>query len=101
MGVICPIGTNAEDAWSGAKRGASGAAPISRFDATGYETTFACEVKEFDPETAIGRKESRRMDRFTQFAVAAALEAAAHACLTTGSIPGERIGTLIGTGMGG
>lgn len=101
MGVICPIGANAEEAWAGARRGASGAAPISRFDTKGYETTFACEVKNFDPETLVGRKESRRMDRFTQYAVAAALEAANQACLTSGSIPRERIGTLIGTGMGG
>ncbi len=101
MGIVCPLGSDAESAWSEAKKGISGAGPITRFDPTGYETTFAAEVRDFDPEARVGRKEARRMDRYTQFAVAAALEAASQACLTKGAIPGERIGALIGTGMGG
>jgi 3-oxoacyl-[acyl-carrier-protein] synthase II len=101
MGVISPLGTSAEQAWTSAKAGVSGASPIERFDATGYETRFAAQVKDFDAEGILGKKESRRMDRYTQFAVAAALEAANQACLTSASVPPERIGTLIGTGMGG
>jgi beta-ketoacyl-acyl-carrier-protein synthase II len=101
MGIVCPIGKSVEAAWASAKAGASGASLIDRFDTTGFETRFAAQVKDFDSEGILGKKESRRMDRYTQFAVAAALEAANQACLTSAAIPPERIGTLIGTGMGG
>jgi 3-oxoacyl-[acyl-carrier-protein] synthase II len=101
IGIVCPLGANVEDTWTAAKKGASGAGPITRFDATDYETTFAAEVKDFDADAIVGKKESRRMDRYTQFAVAAALEAARQACLTSGAVPGERMGAFIGTGMGG
>jgi 3-oxoacyl-[acyl-carrier-protein] synthase II len=101
LGIVCPLGANVEDSWTAAKNGVSGAGPITRFDATDYETTFAAEVKDFDADAIVGKKESRRMDRYTQFAVAAALEAAKQACLISGAVPSERIGALIGTGMGG
>jgi 3-oxoacyl-[acyl-carrier-protein] synthase II len=101
MGIVCPLGNSAEKAWASAKAGASGASLIDRFDTTGYETRFAAQVKDFDADGILGKKESRRMDRYTQFAVAAALEAANQACLSSASVPPERIGTLIGTGMGG
>jgi 3-oxoacyl-[acyl-carrier-protein] synthase II len=101
MGIVCPLGNSAEEAWASAKAGSSGASLIDRFDTTGYETRFAAQVVDFDADGILGKKESRRMDRYTQFAVAAALEAANQACLSSASVPPERIGTLIGTGMGG
>jgi 3-oxoacyl-[acyl-carrier-protein] synthase II len=81
--------------------GVSGVSPITRFDPEAYETRFAGQVAGFDAAQLLGRKESRRMDRYTQFAVAAALQAREQAGLAEANVPPERIGTLIGTGMGG
>jgi 3-oxoacyl-[acyl-carrier-protein] synthase II len=100
LGAICPVGLTVDETWDSIVAGRSGVRPITRFDATGFETTFAAEVIGFDPETAVGRKEARRMDRYTQFAVAATLQAAAQAGLARGSFVPERAGVLIGTGMG-
>lgn len=100
MGAICAIGNCIEDIWQAAIAGESGAAPISRFDTEGFETTFACEVKDFDPGEQISRKDSRRMDRYTQLAIVATREAVETSGLDTGAIS-ERVGVLIGTGMGG
>jgi 3-oxoacyl-[acyl-carrier-protein] synthase II len=101
IGVICPIGQTAAETWENAVQGVSGVSPITRFDPEAYETRFAGQVAGFDPAQLIGRKESRRMDRYTQFAVAAALQAREQAGLANANVPPERIGTLIGTGMGG
>lgn len=100
MGGLCAVGNNAADIWAAIAAGQSGIAPITRFDAEGFETRFAGEVKGFDPAETIGRKESRRMDRYTQLAVAATREAVAQSGL---DIPAEatRVGVLVGTGMGG
>jgi len=100
MGAISPLGLTVEENWAGAAAGRSGIAPISRFDPTGFETTFAGEVRGFDAAAVIGKKESRRMDRYAQFAVAAAQEAAEQAGLTSTPVDPRRIGVLIGTGMG-
>lgn len=100
MGAICAIGNSVEEIWDAALAGRSGAAPISRFDPEGFETTFACEVKDFDPAERIGRKESRRMDRYTQLAVVATREAVGQSGLDIGPIS-DRVGVLVGTGMGG
>ncbi|MGH2533968.1 MAG: beta-ketoacyl-ACP synthase II [Thermomicrobiales bacterium] len=99
MGAICPIGLNVEQVWSAATSGTSGISSITRFDSAGYETTFAGEVRGFDP-IVVGRKEARRMDRFMQLAVASALQAKQQARIDA-EIPPERMGTLIGTAMGG
>jgi 3-oxoacyl-[acyl-carrier-protein] synthase II len=101
LGAICPVGGTADETWESSVAGISGIGPITRFDPSGYETTLAGEVKGFDPTAAIGRKEARRMDRYTQFAVAATMEARQQAQLDRCEIPGERVGTLIGTAMGG
>jgi 3-oxoacyl-[acyl-carrier-protein] synthase II len=101
IGVIGPIGQTAAETWENAVQGVSGVSPITRFDPEAYETRFAGQVAGFDPAQLIGRKESRRMDRYTQFAVAAALQAREQAGLANANVPPERIGTLIGTGMGG
>jgi len=100
MGAICPVGNTVADAWKAIAAGKSGITPITRFDAGGFETRFAGEVKEFDPAASIGRKESRRMDRFTQLSVAATREAVTGSRLDVAS-DANRIGVLVGTGMGG
>jgi 3-oxoacyl-[acyl-carrier-protein] synthase II len=100
LGAICPVGLNAEQIWANISAGVSGIDRITRFDPEGYETTFAGEVKGFDAAEILGRKEVRRMDRYTQFAVAAALEARAFAGLTEGTFDPVRAGVLVGTGMG-
>lgn len=101
IGIISPIGNCRESTWASALAGQSGAGPITRFDPVGFETTFAAEVKGFDPATVVGRKDSRRTDRFTQFAIAASREAIDHAGLTIDDGNAPRVGVLIGTGMGG
>ena len=71
MGAITPVGNTLEEYWQGLTAGRSGAAAITRFDATGYDTTFACEVKNFDPVAALGRRMANRTDLFSQFALVA------------------------------
>lgn len=100
MGALCDLGTSVAEVWSAIAEGCSGIAPITRFDPEGYETRFAGEVKDFDPGNAIGRKESRRMDRYTQLSVAATREAVAQSGIDIARDP-TRTGVLIGTGMGG
>ncbi len=100
MGAVCPIGLTIDELWAGISSGRSGVRPITRFDATGFETTFAGEVDGFDPAASVGRKEARRMDRYAQFAVAATLQAAEQAGLANGGFEPTRAGVLMGTGMG-
>jgi beta-ketoacyl-acyl-carrier-protein synthase II len=90
-----------KDTWDAIIAGKSGAGPITLFDASSHKTRFACEVKGFDGAALLGGKEVRRMDRFTQFAVAATLEAVSDAKLTIDDSNRERTGVLIGTGIGG
>jgi 3-oxoacyl-[acyl-carrier-protein] synthase II len=101
MGCVSPLGNNVQSAWETAVAGKSGAGPITLFDAKDFETRFAAEVKGFDPVALFGRKEARRMDRYTQFAVAATKEALADAHLEINDENRERIGVYIGTGIGG
>lgn len=101
FGVICPLGLTADETWVAIRDGVSGIRPISRFDPSGFATRFAGEVHGFDPAALLGRKEARRLDRYAQLAVAAALQAVAHAELAISDANAERIGVLIGTGMGG
>jgi 3-oxoacyl-[acyl-carrier-protein] synthase II len=102
-GVIAPIGNDATAVWESVQYGRSGIGTITRFDIEGFETTFAGEVKGFDAGEIVGRKEARRMDRYTHYAVAAALQAREHAGLGPNgrALDPRRIGVLIGTGMGG
>ena len=100
LGAICAVGHTVDDVWRAVAAGISGVAPITRFDADDYETKFAAEVKDFDPATAVGRKASRRMDRYSQLAVVATREAVSHSGLDIAPIA-ERVGVLVGTGMGG
>jgi 3-oxoacyl-[acyl-carrier-protein] synthase II len=101
LGCISPVGNNVPDTWNAIIAGKSGAGPITHFDASNHKTRFACEVKGFDAAAILGGKEVRRMDRFTQLAVAATLEAVAYANLTIDDSNRDHIGVLIGTGIGG
>jgi 3-oxoacyl-[acyl-carrier-protein] synthase II len=101
MGAITPVGNTVEEFWSGLLKGRSGAAPITHFDASNFATHFACEVKSFRPDSIIDPKEARRMEPFTQYAVAAAEEATRDAALLDGSVDRDGIGVIVGSGIGG
>jgi 3-oxoacyl-[acyl-carrier-protein] synthase II len=101
LGAVTPIGNTAPDFWRRCLAGESGAGPITAFDASAFATRIAAEVKDFKPEELIGRKEARRMDRFTQFAVVAGNEAIADANLPDDVEFKQRVGVVIGTGIGG
>lgn len=101
MGAITPLGNNLQDSWGGLIAGKSGAAPITLFDATHFKTQFACEVKGFNPEDFMDRKEVRKMDRFSHFALAVAEEGVKDAGLMDGGIDLDRVGVIWGAGIGG
>lgn len=100
-GCISPLGNTLIDTWNALVAGISGAGPITHFDASAHKTRFACEVKGFDPVGLIGGKDSRRMDRFCQFAVVTAQEAVEQAGLKVTDANRDRIGVIVGTGIGG
>lgn len=101
MGALTPIGNSLDAYLQALKDGKSGCAPITLFDAEKFRTRFACEVKDFDAAALVGRKESRRMDRFAQLAMAAADQAVADANLDLASLDLDRIGVIWGAGIGG
>jgi len=101
LGCVSPVGNNVQDTWSALLAGKSGAAPITAFDASAHKTRFAAEVKNFDAMALFGTRDARKMDRFTQFATAAALEALEQANLKIDESNCDRVGILIGTGIGG
>src|SRR5215211_6152118 len=92
IGVVSPVGHDARSTWDALVSGKSGIAPITRFDPTGYQTTFAGEVQGFDPAVRMGRKDVRRTDRYSHFAVASALEALEQANLTIDDGIADRVG---------
>ncbi|MEW6424022.1 MAG: beta-ketoacyl-ACP synthase II [Bacillota bacterium] len=101
MGVVSPLGIGMRAFWSNLTAGVSGVARITRFNPEGYTTQIAAEVKDFEPTRFFEKKEARRLDRFTQFALVAAKEALADAGLDFESINRDRIGVILGTGIGG
>jgi 3-oxoacyl-[acyl-carrier-protein] synthase II len=101
LGAVTPVGNTRDEFWRRLIAGESGIAPITAFDASLFDTRIAGEVKDFNPEQLIGRKEARRMDRFTQFAFVAAREAIEDAKLPDDDDFKERVGGVIGTGIGG
>ncbi len=101
LGALTPIGNNIEQYWNSLVNGVSGAAPITRYDATKFKTRFACEIKDFDVNEFIHRKEARKMDRFTQYAMVASDEAIADANLNLDEINKLRVGVIWGAGIGG
>ena len=101
IGAITPIGNNVPAYLEGLQRGASGAGPITQFDASLFKTQFACEVKGFVPEDFMDRKEVRRIDRFTQFAIVTAEEAIKDSGLDLDVIDKQRTGVIWASGIGG
>jgi 3-oxoacyl-[acyl-carrier-protein] synthase II len=101
MGCISPVGNTVNETWASLLAGKSGAGPITLFDASRHKTRFAAEVKGFDAVSVFGTREARRMDRFTQFATVATLEALEHAGLQIDDSNRDRVGVVIGTGIGG
>jgi 3-oxoacyl-[acyl-carrier-protein] synthase II len=101
MGAITPLGLNVADFWDGLKAGRSGVGLITRFDTTNFDTKIGAEVKGFVPADFMDRKEARRMDRYTQFALAAAKMAFADAELDHNTLDSERCGVYFGSGIGG
>lgn len=101
LGALTPIGNNIQEYWNGLINGKSGAGIITHFDASKFKTQFACEVKNFDPTAFIDRKEVRKMDKFTQYAIVASDEAIADAQLNTETLNLDRIGVIWGAGIGG
>ena len=101
VGLVSPVGIDTEPTWRALLEGRSGVAPITLFDASQHSTRFAAEVKGFDPLNWVEKKEVKKMDRFIQFAVAAADFAIKDSGLTVGPHNSERIGVYIGSGIGG
>lgn len=101
IGALTPIGNNLQDFWSNLKNGVSGAAPITKFDTTKFKTTFACELKNFDPKDHFDVKEVRKYDPFSQYALVAVDEAVRHANIDFQVLNRDRIGVIWGSGNGG
>lgn len=101
LGALTPIGNNVEQYWNGLINGVSGAAPITHFDASKFKTRFACEVKNFDVTQFIDRKEARKMDKFTQYAMVSTDEAILDSNLNLETIDKDRVGVIWGAGIGG
>ena len=100
-GALTPIGNNLQQYWEGLKAGKSGAAPITRFNASLFKTKFACEVKDFKIEDFMDRKEGRKLDPFAQYAMVVADEAIADANLPLTELDPDRVGVIWGSGIGG
>lgn len=100
-GALTPIGNNLQQYWEGLKTGKSGAAPITRFNASLFKTRFACEVKGFNIEDFMDRKEGRKLDPFAQYAMVVADEAIADANLPLSELNPDRVGVIWGSGIGG
>ena len=101
LGCVSPVGNNVEETWQALLAGKSGATNITQFDASQHKTKFAAEVKGFDGVALFGVREARKMDRFTQFAMAATLEALEQANYEINESNRDRVGILIGSGIGG
>ena len=101
LGAVTPLGNSVAEFWRRVVAGESGVAPIVAFDASAFSTRFAAEVKDFDGETLLGKRDARRLDRFSQYALVAAREAIADAQLPSTSEELNRTGSVLGTGIGG
>jgi len=101
MGAVTPLGADATTTWEALIAGSSGVGPITLFDTNGHDVTIAAEVKNFDPGVAMDRKEARHTDRFVQFALAASREAVEQARLIIDERNRDRVGVIIGSGIGG
>ena len=101
LGALTPLGNSVQDYWNGLIQGISGADLISKFDASKFKTRFACEVKNFDPNNYFDRKEGRKLDGFSQYALVVADQAVADAGINLETINHDRVGVIWGSGIGG
>ena len=101
LGALTPLGKTVETYWQGLVDGVSGCDEIRQFDASKFKTRFACEVKDFDATTYLDRKEARKIDRFSQFALIASDEAVRDAGITRDNVNPDRVGVIFGSGIGG
>jgi len=101
LGTINPLGKNVEEYWEGLRNGVSGAGPITRFDASKYKTKFACEIKNFDPNDYLNRKEVQKHDMYAQYAYIAAAQAIENSGLDLSKIDKDEVGVIWGAGIGG
>lgn len=101
IGALTPLGNNLQEFWNGLVNGVSGANLITQFDASKFKTRFACELKNFDPLNYLDKKESRKLDRFTQTALAASDEAVKDAGITASNVNVDRVGVVFASGIGG
>ncbi len=101
IGALTPIGNNLSDYWNGLKEGKSGAALITKFDTSKFKTSFACELKDFDPKAHFDVKELRKYDPFSQYALVAVAEAIKHGDIDFDALNKDRIGVIWGSGNGG
>jgi 3-oxoacyl-[acyl-carrier-protein] synthase II len=101
VGSVSPLGGDTDTMWAGLVAGRSGAGPITRFDASAMDCRIACEVKDFSTEGILDRKDAKRMDRFVQFAAVAAHEAMKRSRLDPDALDRDRVGVVIGSGIGG
>ena len=101
IGAVTPLGNTAAETWQNMLNGVSGAAPITHFDASKFKTQFACEVKDFNPEQFIDRKEARKMDPYCQYAYSAAVMAVEDSAMDLEKVDKNRVGVIFGVGIGG
>jgi 3-oxoacyl-[acyl-carrier-protein] synthase II len=101
LGAVTPLGNSVSDYWTNLINGVSGAAPITRFDASKFKTRFACEVKGFNPEDYFDKKEARKLDAFSWYGIAASAQAVADSGIDTEGIDKNEIGVIWGSGIGG
>ncbi len=101
LGAVTPLGNTAEEFWTNLVAGKSGAAPITRFDASKFKTQFACEVKNFDSQEYFDRKEARKLDLFAQYALVTATDAVEDSGLDVEKVDSDRVGVIWGAGIGG
>src|SRR5574344_587586 len=101
LGAVTPVGNNPEETWKNMVAGVSGAAPITQFDTTNFKTQFACEVKNLNVNDFIDRKEARKMDRYTQLAMIAAMQGVKDSGIDLETEDKNRIGVVYGVGIGG
>ena len=101
IGALTPIGNNLNDYWCSLINGVSGAAPITYFDASTFKTQFACEIKGFEPNNFLDRKEARKLDKFSQYAMVVSEEAVQDSGLEIEKVKPERCGVIWGSGIGG
>ena len=101
LGAVTPLGKDYPETWKNALAGVSGAGPITQFDASKFKTQFACEVKDFDPSEYIPKKDVRKADRYTQFAIASATQAVEDSKMDLDTIDKNRVGVVFSSGIGG